>query len=299
MHRIAYLLNLSDTRVSRGDFKMLRILTDTSAGFTYEDVAKIGVEMVSLVITFDDGEYLDGKNLSTEEFYAKQKASKTFPKTAAANQESFEEVFRDVKEKGDEMIVITISKELSLTHDQALKAKKEVGYDKIDIIDSMAVALPLIALVKEAVRMRDEKVSTDKIVAEITALVPKVRLFAYVDTLKYLKAGGRLGAVSALVGSILGVKPIMTVIDGKVASKQKVLGLKKAQEALITKLGGEEVDLSRPVYFGHTNAHEECEKFKAKAKERYEFKDGGTWYICATVAVHAGPGAAGITFFTK
>lgn len=290
---------LDMSQITRRNLFMLRILTDTSAGFTYEDVKKIGVEMVSLSITFEDGEYLDGKNLSTDEFYAKQKVSKTLPKTAAVNQEAFEEVFRDVKAKGDEMIVLTISKELSLTHDQAMKAKKAVGYDKIYIIDTLSAATPIIALLMEAVKMRDAKMSTDKIVAEISALVPKARLFAYVDTLKYLKAGGRISGMKAFMGTILGVKPILTLVDGKIASNSKAMGLKKAQEAILEQLKTHDVDFSRPVYFAHTNAHEECEKIKARARERHEFKDGGTWYISATVAVHAGPGASAVAFFVK
>ena len=135
---------------------MIRILTDTSTGFTYDEVKKVGVEMASLPITFDDGEYFDGLTLSTEEFYIKQKAAKNFPKTSAVNQTAFAEFFGDAKRKGDEMIVLLISKELSATTSQAIQAKQEVGYDKIYIVDALTAATPLIALVLEAVRMRKE-----------------------------------------------------------------------------------------------------------------------------------------------
>ncbi|MCL2771168.1 MAG: DegV family protein [Firmicutes bacterium] len=278
---------------------MIRILTDTSSGFAPADVKKIGVEMASLPINFDGEEFLDGIDISHEEFYVKQKQAKEFPKTSAVNQTAFEEFFLDAKNKGDDMIVLTISKELSLTNSQAIAAKNAVGYDRIYILNTLTAATPLIALVLEAVRMRNEKMKVSEIVAELERLIPKAKLFAYVDTLKYLKAGGRISGTSATIGTMIGLKPIMTLIDGKVAACHKCIGARKAQGYIVSQLKTRDVDFSRPVYFAHTNVADECEALKAQAKKEHNFIDGGTWWISATVAVHAGPGAVAVAFFEK
>ena len=156
----------------------------------------------------------------------------------------------------------------------------------------------LIALVMEAVKMRDAKKSAAEIIKEMERLVPQNRLFAYVDTLKYLRAGGRLSGTSALIGTLLGIKPIVTLRDGKVTSCHKTIGLKKAQEYILEQL--KNADFEKPIYFAHTNAKEACEELKKRAKQLYpKLKDGGTWFISATVATHGGPGAGAVVFFEK
>ena len=254
--------------------------------------------MVYLPINFDGKEFLDVKELSHEEFYVQLKASKSLPKTSAVNQTAFEEVFNDVKAKGDEMIVLLISAEISATTAQAIAAKQAVGYGKIHVVNTLGTAPMLIALVTEAVKMRDNKKSTAEIVQEMERLAPKARLYAFVDTLKYLRAGGRLSATSAIIGTLLGIKPICAMLDGKVASIGKTIGLRKAREAVLAKL--EKANFDLPIYFAHTNAKDECEKLKERAKELHpQIKDGGSWFISATVATHSGPGAGAVIFFEK
>lgn len=279
---------------------MTRILTDSSAGMTLEDVKKIGVEMVHIPITFDDGaDFLDGKNLTIAEFYKKQAESKRLPTTSAINQATFEEVFNDVKKKGDEMVVLLLSSGLSVTTEQAMKAKEAVGYNKIYIVDALATVGTLIALVMEAVKLRDKKMSGAQIEKEIVKLVPKVKLFAYLETLKYLRAGGRISGVSAVVGTMLNVKPSLAIVNGKLESVHKSVGVKKAAEWVISQFNTHDVDLTKPVYFGHANRVSEAEKLKEMAREVRQFTDGGNWMVSATVATHTGPGAVYIVYFVK
>lgn len=279
---------------------MIRILTDSSAGFTLDDVQKIGVEMGYIPISFEDADYLDQFNLNAEEFYAKLKTVKRQPKTSAINQAAFEEVFRDVQKKGDEMIVLGLSSGLSVTYEQAVKAKEAVGYHKIYVVNTLAVTGTLIALVMEAVRLRNAKMPAIKIVEEIEKLVPKVRLFAYVDTLKYLHMGGRLSGGAAVVGTLLNVKPSLTVEEGKLHSRSKSIGIKKAQASILAEPDSFHVDWTKPFYFVHANTLEECAFVKEQAQNRYnKLIDGGIWYIPATIAAHTGPGAVALIFFEQ
>jgi len=278
---------------------MIRILTDSSAGFSLESAEKFGVEMRYLPINFDGKEFLDVKELPHEQFYVELKASKTLPKTSAVNQTAFEEVFDDVKKKGDEMIVLLISDKISATHGQAVAAKEAVGYDKIHIVDTRRAALPLYGMVMEAIKLRNAKKSAAEIVAEMEKIAPKAKLFACLDTLKYLRAGGRISGASAVVGSILGIKPIAGLnLEGFVTSFHKTIGMRKATMWTLDQM--KNADFNYPVYFGHTNSIEDCEKFKALAKERYpQLIVGDTLFISATIAVHAGPGCLGIGYIEK
>ncbi len=278
---------------------MIRILVDSGSGLDLADAKKYKVERVHMSINFEDAEYYDGLDITSEDFYKKLKASKVLPKTSAVNSSSFEEIFNDVKKKGDEMIVLCISKELSITHQQAVLAKNNVGYDKIYIVSTLGVATMLIALLMEAVKLRDKGLAATAIVAELERLVPKVKLFAYVDTLKHLRAGGRISASKAIIGTILGIKPNLIVTDGKLDSNAKFAGVKKAQEYLASRLTQHNVDFSKPVYFAHTNAIAECEKVRERAKKVAKFIDGGTYSISATIGTHAGPGAVALVFFEK
>jgi len=278
---------------------MIRILTDSSSGFSLESAKEAGVELVYLPINFDGKEFFDVLELPHEEFYVKLKESKNLPKTAAVNQTAFEEVFEDVKKKGDEMIVLLISDPISATTGQARAALEAVGYDKIHIIDNRRTTLPLFLLVNEAIKMRDAKKSVADIIAKMEELAPHARLYAYLDTLKHLRAGGRISGASAVIGSVLGIKPIAGLgPDGKVASFHKTMGTKKACLWMLDKL--KNADFSYPVYFGHTNSLEEGEKFRAQAKEMFpDLIDGGILFISATIAVHAGPGCVGLGFVEK
>lgn len=277
---------------------MIRILTDSSSGFTIEDAKKVGIEMVYLTISFNGKEYQDLLELSHEQFYVELKASKNLPKTSAVNQTAFEEVFNDVKEKGDEMIVLLIGDGVSATMHQAVAAKEAVAYDKIYVVDTLSVAPMIVALCMEAVKMRDEKKSIAEIVKQIEYLAPKTKFYTYLETLKYLRAGGRISGASAIVGTILGIRPIVGMKDGKVANFHKTIGARKAQDYCLAQL--ERADFEKPIYFGHTNAADDCEKFKERAKQMYpQIIDGGAWYVSATVGTHAGPGAVGVIFFEK
>ena len=259
----------------------------------------MNVEMVFLPISFDGKEYLDIKELSHEQFYVELKNAKNLPKTSAVNQTAFEEVFKDVKEKGDEMIVMPISNGISATTGQAIAAKEAVGYDKIHIVDTRCVAMALSGLVMQAVRLRNEKKNVQEIIAELERLAPKAKLYACLDTLKYLRAGGRISGTSAVVGTLLGIKPIAGLnAEGKVTSFHKTIGMRKAHDWVMEKLKNADPDL--PIYYGFSDAKEVCEKFKERVMQAYpDLKDGGDWNMPATISVHSGPGATGLAFFEK
>ena len=276
----------------------LRILTDTSSGMQPEMAKKLNIELTHMPIMFGEEEFIDGVTLSPSEFYDRLENGKYMPKTALINTQNFVDIFEDVKNKNDEMIVFPISKHLSATHINALQAKKEVGYDKIYIVDTLQTTTPLTALVLEAIRMRVEGKSAEEIFKVCDELKTKIKIGAIVRTLKYLHAGGRLSTASATIGTMLNLKPIVSIVDGKVVNIHKCVGLKSSFAFIKKTFLSENTDRTKPVYFCHTNNLLECQQLKNTFMEE-KLIDGGTFDVGATVASHVGSGVVGMVYFVK
>jgi len=276
----------------------LRILTDTSSGIQPEMAKKLKIELTHMPIMFGEEEFIDGLTISPSEFYDRLENGKLMPKTALINKQNFIEIFEDVKNKKEEMVVFPISKHLSATHENALSARKEVGYDKIYIVDTLQTTTPLFALVLEAILLRKEGKSAEEIFRICDELKTKIKIGAIVRTLKYLHAGGRLSMASATIGTVLNLKPIISIVDGKVENVHKCVGLKSAFSYVKKVFLSENIDKTKPVYFCHTNNLFECQQLKNTFMEQ-KLIDGGTYDVGATVASHVGSGVVGIVYFVK
>jgi len=179
--------------------------------------------------------------LSKPQFFQKLAECEELPTTAQVNPEKFAQIFRKYGED-DEIIGIFISGELSGTFQSSVIAKGIVNSEKIHLIDSRTVTFGLALLVYEAVRMRDAGHSAAEICEAIQSLTGRLKFYAVVDTLKYLKMGGRLSASSALLGTMLRIKPIISLQDGKVEAVDKKQGLKAAVQAIAQKVKAERPD---------------------------------------------------------
>lgn len=281
---------------------MTRILIDSSAGLTISEVKDYGVEMLPIAVAFGDEEFLDGVDISFEDFYNKMENSKFLPKTSAINQTRFEEIFNDAKKKGDEMVVIGLAKGLSTTYEQSLFAKEAVGYDKIYIVNTKNVLAGLVAMIDAACKMQKAGKSGKQIADELNNnFVEQLRHYFYVPSLKYLRAGGRVSAASAAIGTLLNVKPILIVekSEGRLQTVGKAVGVKKAQEYLLKQLANKDVDLSRPVFLSHANALKDAQEILETAQKKYGATKGLITNASATIGAHTGPGLVSMAFFVK
>ena len=155
-------------------------------------------------------------DISNEEFYERLAAAPELPKTAQITPAQFEKIFEPYKESGEDVVCLFISSKMSGTLQSARVAKNILGAENILLPDTLNVTFALALLVEEACKMRDAGLSGAQIVEKVEELIPRIRLFAMIEDLKYLKMGGRLSATSALVASILGICPIITLKDGLV-----------------------------------------------------------------------------------
>lgn len=197
------------------------------------------------------------------------------------------------------MVCLFISSKMSGTLQSARVAANILGADNILLPDTLHVTFALGLLVEEAVKMRDAGLSGKEIVARIEELIPRVRLFAMIEDLKYLKMGGRLSATSALVASILGICPIITLKDGLVEVVGKARGKKAAFAAIRKFVEKEPISGDYCVTVGHANVPENCKAFEEYMGDLLKKREVHTQAIGSIVGTHTGPGAVGLAYIKK
>lgn len=278
---------------------MIRIITDSSGDLDLEAAVQLQVDVIPIHISFGETEYLDRQNLSVTEFYNKLETVDKLPTTSQITPFQFCQTFQPYLEAGDEIVMILLSSQLSGTYQSALTAKQMLQTDKIYLVDSLNAALGQHLLVQIAVRLRGQQFSAQQIAEHLTALNQKVRLIACMKTMKYLQMGGRVSAATAKIGGVLGITPIISLIDGKVEVVGKVRGHKAALRWMEQHLEKEPADEHYPVVFSHAiNLEGRDEMVRALdavlPNDDYLYCDLGS-----TVGTHIGPGAIGFAYIAK
>jgi DegV family protein with EDD domain len=280
----------------------IKIITDSASDITQEEAEKLGIDVIPLIVSFGDEEYLDGINLSQKQFYEKLIETDTLPKTSQITPFRFTEVFEKLTSNGDEVIVITISSKLSNTYNSAVLASYDFE-DKVYVIDSFTATAGEKILCEYALRLVKEGLDVKEIVNKLNEAKGRIRLLAVIDTLEYLKKGGRISRTVAFAGELLNIKPVISVEDGVVKLVGKARGSKKANNLLnelIDKKGS--IDFTMPyttLYSGLSDLM--LKKYIEDEKHLWEDNTDNI-PICnvgSTIGTHVGPGAIGVVFFSK
>lgn len=278
----------------------IRIITDSTSDVTQKMAKEKDMIVVPLHNLFGNEEFLDGVTITNEEFYQRLAMSEQLPTTSQPSPEEFLTYFLKCKEAKESVIVLTIASKLSGTYQSALIAKEVCEYEDIHIIDSLTATMGLNILVEYAVNLRNQGKSVTEIVSELEECKNRIRVFAVVDTLKYLKKGGRLSTTAAIAGTLLNVKPIVKVLDGVVGVAAKSRGLnganKKVME-LIQEEGG--MDQEMPYCIGYTADSSVVDPMKTLLEENLQATSPLISPMGSTIGVHAGPGACGVAFFAN
>ena len=277
----------------------VRIVTDSTADMT--PASKQRVTAVPLTICFGQQEYADGITITQREFYEKLVSSDVLPTTSQPNPTLFEDVYAEAAAAGDSVVVITISSGISGTYQSACIAAAD--YENVFVVDSENAALATGILAELAVQLADSGMNAREIAETLDREKKNLRLFAVLDTLEYLKKGGRISGAVAFVGGILSIKPMITLLDGKVAVIGKPRGTKQANRALaaeIEKAGG--IDRSKPILLGYTGLSDELlQNFIAESDELWESfpQPLPQAMVCSVIGTHVGPGAVAVAFFAN
>ena len=223
---------------------------------------------------------------------------KEFPKTSQPSPAKFADCFEEAKENGDDVVAILVSGALSGTVQSATIAKDIAEHDGVYIVDSKSATLGIRLLVDRAVRMRDQGKSAKEIAEALDELKARVRLFAGLDTLEYLQKGGRISKTAASIGSLAGIKPIITIDEeGKVAVCGKQRGNKNVFRQIIKYVEADMPDENYSVYFLYSADKKNCISFiQTLQKNGLDFGKIKTREIGPTIGSHIGPGAFGIVY---
>ena len=253
------------------------------------------VEIVSLTVHFGEKEYVSGVDMDNQKFYEMLSTSDTLPTTSQPTPYAFGKAFEAAVNAGHEVICITCSGKLSGTNQSANIAADDFD-GKVIVVDSNTVTISMGILVEYALTLADRGRSAAEIAAELEEKKDRVRLLALVDTLEYLKKGGRVSPTVAFAGGLLNIKPLITVADGEVKVLGKARGNKQGNSLLnqeARKLG---IDLTMPMMAGYTGTEDELlQKFLADSSDFW--KTAPASQIGSVVGTHAGPGAVALAFF--
>jgi len=279
---------------------MIRIIVDSSADFTSQELFEREIELVPLGVTLNEKTYQDGVTLTRDALYEWLLADKNnFPKTSQPSPQDFLQVFDDAAENGDEVVCILLSSSLSGTCQSAFLAKSMADYDNIHIVDSLTATHMIRIMALHADRMRRNGSTATQIVAALEELKGKVRVFAALDTLEYLQRGGRLSKAAAAVGTLANLKPIITVSEeGKVEVVQKCMGRNKTLSFLLSKIGELQIDTAFPLYSVYTYGTEITELLEQKLSEA-GYRIAERVQVGATIGCHIGPGVCGFIYVEK
>lgn len=278
----------------------VRIVLDSSADFPQELKSRFSV--VALPLFFGDEEYLDGVTITYKEFYEKLVETYVMPTTSQPTPGAFADAYREALEEYDEVVVITLSSQLSGTYQSACIAADDFP-GKVFVVDSLSATIGTGALAQLALSMADQGLPAAVIASRLSEERNNLQLIAMVGTLEYLKRGGRLSKTAAIAGELLSIKPVIGVVEGKVAILGKARGSKQAGNMLVKLIrdcGG--VDFEKPVILGYTGLSDALlQKYIADSKPLWEESPTplAVTPVGSIIGTHAGPGAIAAAFFKK
>lgn len=277
----------------------IKIIVDSTTDLT--DSIKERVTIVPLTVCFGTEEYIDGVNLTHQKFYEKLIESDTLPTTSQASPAAFSDVFENCLMPGDSAVVITLSSKLSGTYQSAVIAAGE--YENVYVVDSSSVAIGTAILTEFALNCLDRGLSAKEIAHALDEKKKKVCLIAMLDTLEYLKKGGRISSTVAFAGGLLNIKPVVNIEDGAIHILGKARGSRQGNNLLVQeihKTGG--IDYSMPILLGYTGLTDILlKKYMEDSKVLWENGVENLRYtsIGSVVGTHTGPGVIAAAFFRK
>ncbi len=279
----------------------IRIIVDSASDISQSEAQELGIVMLPMKICLDGKEYLDGIELSAHEFYKKLETSTEFPKTSQVTPFEFQSAFERAISDGDDVVAITISSRLSGTYQSAKIA--QAGFEgRVFVVDSLSATVGERLLCELALALIKEGKSAEQIAEELERKKKKIHLIARLDTLEYLKKGGRISALTAFAGEILGIKPVISVIEGEVKLIGKARGSKNGNSLLTTLVNKVGVSFDMPIGAIYSGTDREpLEKYIEESASLWQQQTACVpmYSLGATIGAHIGGGAIGVAFFER
>lgn len=281
--------------------KKVKIISDSTCDLSKELIKDCDIEIVPLYVNFEEESYLDGVDLNVEQMYDLVSKKKMLPKTAAPAPGAFVEVFQKYLDLGCEILYLGIGSKFSATYSSANVAKQTLESDDIYLVDSLNLSSGTGLLLMKACKMVKEGLSAKEIQHKLEEIVPKVRSQFVIDTLEYLYKGGRLNALSALVGGMLRVKPIIKVRDGVMVVGKKGRGtIKNGINLMLNEVFQEKENIDNEfMMITHSLADEASSYIKEQIKDEIEVKNLYDTKAGCVISSHCGKGTIGVLYILK
>lgn len=285
----------------------VRIITDSASDLTQEDIAALGnprLTVLPLSVTFGETTYLDGVNLNHRRFYELLVEGDDLPMTGQVNPYAFEEAISEARNAGEEVVVITLSSKLSGTNGSALTAA--ANFDEgVYVVDSKSVTVGERILVDYALRLVGEGLGAADIACALEQAREDIHVVGLLDTLEFLRRGGRIPASAAALGKLLSIKPVITITDGVVELLGKARGSKNGRNLLTQQVeaaGG--IDFSMPIELAYAGLDDALlRKYVEDSRHIWEghveLDNLPVHTVGATIGTHVGPGAIALAFFKR
>ena len=274
-----------------------RIIVDSTADLVPEIEKRVHV--VPLTVHFGQEEYIDGVTIDHKTFYEKLIESDALPTTSQATPDAFMKEFEKANEAGEAAVVITLASKFSGTYQSAMIAAAE--YENIYIVDSTSAAMGSGILIELAFRLLDEGKSAEEIAQILEEEKKKIVVVALVDTLEYLKKGGRISKAVAFAGGVLNIKPVLSIVDGEINMLGKARGSKMGNNLLVQEIDKAcGIDFNKPVLLGYSGISDALLlKYIEDSRHIWEGNLDEVRYttVGSVIGTHAGPGAVAVAFF--
>ncbi len=279
---------------------MLQIITDTAADFSLEEAASLGITVLPMEIMIGDETFKDRFDITPDRFYERLIESDELPHTSQINSYTFEQEFEKIHEAGDSAVVILLSSKLSGTYQNAVIAAED--YDEIRVVDSRNGSVGEQILVRYALMLRDKNRELDDIVHRLEVRRNQIRVLALLDTLEYVRKGGRLGAAAATFGKLLSIKPVLTVEGGKLKVLGKARGSRNGNNLLNSEIQKTGIEHRLPVAVAYSGLdHTKLDHYIEDSRGIWEglIDDIPMSQLGSTIGTHAGPGTIVVAYFMK
>jgi len=278
----------------------IAILTDSTANLPVEWVEQYNVRVVPLKIHWGNETFLDGVDITPNEFYTRLSHSKSLPTTSQPSIQDFLQAFESLADRADGIVVPVISSGISGTMASAQAAAREFSRVPVEIVDTRVTSAGLALVVLAAAQAAAQGKSLQEVRQTADEIIQRMHLFFAVDTLEYLHRGGRIGGASRYLGTVLNIKPILYFdLDGKLDALERARTKGKALQRL-TALAEEKAN-GYPLHLGviHANAPQVAQEFREQITHHLHCKEVFTLELSPAIGVHVGPGTIGIAFYTE
>lgn len=278
---------------------MTRIITDTASDLTYAEAADMGIELVDIPVFFGNDAYGADINADSAAFYQRLAQSKTLPTTSLPSPVLYRDLFMEAKALGDDVLVITLSSGLSGTYNTVKIAAEECGHHRVAVIDSEQATLTQRMLAVYAVQLRTAGLDAFAIAEKLNEIRGRMTMCGMLDTLTYLKKGGRIPPALALIGNAVHIKAVVEIKDGVIQPLAKARGAANGKKRLFEHMDKNTPNPSWPVYFGYTCDIDTGTAFMRECAERFNLRDTYLYEMGGVIGAHLGPGCIAVGYVIK